>query len=1122
MCQGCGCRDNPEKVEKWGKKMMRTGTFITAFIFMFVLTLIFTFDVSASSMSADGADLSAAQSADGSGLSAAPAADTFSDKEKTVRVGYFYNGDFMHKEDDGSYAGYDVEYYYTLAGYAGWEIEFVDFESLKDALAALKSGEIDILSGLSVTEERKQSYLIADQKMCTTHIAVQTRADDDRYTVGDVSAMKDLTCGILKGSNVVALYSEWCEKNGLTPHIVEYNDLKSRNAAFAAGEVDAVAAGSTVENAQKIAEFPGLDLYFMLNADDSVLKAELDHAMEILALQDSTYALRLYQSYFPLTKNTYPSFSKNEKDFIVTHAPIRIAVLKDDAPFSSVQSDGSVSGILTKYFQHIGEIIGAKIEFVPYGSKDAACAALKNGEVDAVGKDESDIFDANERNIILSNVYLRMSMVQITKAGATEVNTAAVPECSIQWVNKALRIGNSPVVTVSFNNCEACFKDLKAGKADSVICTQPAATWILNRNRASDYVVSSFGMGTWDVSCAFDLSDDGNTLRSIVNKTIAVDEGYISQLITTDTLEDSADLSGFIERLPISSLIALAAGALALFAISVFALFIIIRRRAVEKRLAAQQAVLHEEMEISKARHAFFGTVSHDMRTPLNGIVGFTDLALQSGDMGTIRQYLTKIRYSGTILSNLVNDTLIMSRLENGTYVLHPEVCDTSTIFRGIVEPIGEMADKKGVCFIDRTSGRCNRKVITDRLSLQKVFLNLLSNAVKFTPAGGTVMFSCSSSREGRDGSGAYGQKEGRSADRQKECGSLGQAGCADGENNGCMQHGDGSSCGMINCTFVVSDTGIGISREFMPHIFEAFSQENPNNSESAGSGMGLSIVRNIVDAMGGNIRVESTVGKGTVFTVCLRFEEVQEETAAEAFGKAAVSGQAEASGKTAASGQAEASGKTAASGQAEASGKTAASGQAEASGKTAASGQAEASGKTAASGQAEASGKTAASDQADVSGKTASGQPAVMNTPRAALVPEALKKHVLVCEDNALNMEILCAILKKQGMEVTQAVNGREGVNYFAGSAPGYYDAVLMDIRMPVMNGCEATEAIRVMKRSDAASVPIFAVSADAYKENEEECLACGMNGHISKPVDADKLVKTLNEAMSAEFREQ
>ena len=184
----------------------------------------------------------------------------------------------------------------------------------------------------------------------------------------------------------------------------------------------------------------------------------------------------------------------------------------------------------------------------------------------------------------------------------------------------------------------------------------------------------------------------------------------------------------------------------------------------------------------------FFGTVSHDMRTPLNGIVGFTDLALQKRGYGDNQAVSYKIRYSGTILSNLVNDTLIMSRLENGTYVLHPEVCDTSTIFRGIVEPIGEMADKREFAFIDWDVRTLQQEGNYRPAEPQKVFLNLLSNAVKFTPAGGTVMFSCSSSREGRDGSGAYGQKEGRSADRQKER-FFGQAGCADGENNGRMQH---------------------------------------------------------------------------------------------------------------------------------------------------------------------------------------------------------------------------------------------------------------------------------------------------------------------------------------------
>jgi hypothetical protein len=186
-------------------------------------------------------------------------------------------------------------------------------------------------------------------------------------------------------------------------------------------------------------------------------------------------------------------------------------------------------------------------------------------------------------------------------------------------------------------------------------------------------------------------------LRSILNKTIRTDTGYIQQLITSDTLADSADFSTFFDKLPVSLIATIGVIAAALLIITVLALVIILRRRKTERKLAAKQNEVAAEMEMNRARREFFGTVSHDMRTPLNGILGFTDLALKSDKPEEVRECLKKIRSSGNVLSGLVNDTLIMSRIENGKYVLHPETNELSDTVQGVLEPIRSIADEKGV-----------------------------------------------------------------------------------------------------------------------------------------------------------------------------------------------------------------------------------------------------------------------------------------------------------------------------------------------------------------------------------------------------------------------------------------
>lgn len=916
------------------------------------------------------------------------------DAPVTVKVGYFYNGDFMHKEDDGTYAGYDIEYYETLAGYANWNIEFVDYDNLQDALKGLQDGDIDILSGLAQTAERQELYLSSGRKMCTSHIAVQTRADNDRIAAGDVKTMAQMTCGILKGSNVIQLYEKWCADNQLTPHIIEYNSLQERNTALEAGEVDAIAGGSTLPGAQRIAEFPGLDLYFMLNRKQGALQLQLNRAMEVLSLQDSTYEARLFEKYFPASRNTAPSFSRTEKQYIAQHQQLRVAMLRSNAPFSSL-TDTEMEGILPQYYDHLGQVTGLHFTFVPFDTTQEACEALSAGKVDLVAQVENNIFQAQRQHYILTKTYMELSLVQITRAGTEQVSTAAVPEEKDTMIRSALKNADLDVTTSHYQNCSQCMAALKAGKTDAVICTQPAAAWLLNRNRASDYVVTAIGMESWNTACAVAFTADGNILRSILNKTFSVDTRNADQLITDYTLRDSSDLAGFFDRLPIRVIAGLASIAVFLLLITSAALVVIIRRRKTEKRLALQQAQLAASEEVNRARHAFFGTISHDMRTPLNGIMGFTELAQKSSDPAEIGEYLQKIHRSGAILTELVNDTLVMSRMENGQYILKPSPHDNVEIIETVVESVSELAKEKQVNFLCDTAGMRRRIVMADLLSLQKVLINLLSNAIKFTKPGGTVTLTC----------------------RQE-------------------QHGDGPE----ETVLVVSDTGKGISKEFLPHVFEPFTQENAADQGNGGSGLGLSIVKSIVDSMGGSIHVESDQGKGTVFTVRLQLEELPELTQED---------------------------------------------------------------------------MSDHGEQGDQTGTAANAEHSAADRERILR-----GKHVLVCEDNHLNYEIIRKILEHSGMVVTGAVNGMEGLAAFQKSAVGEFSVILLDLRMPLMDGKTMARELRRLDRADAKEVPVYAVSADAYQENVEECLAAGMNGHIAKPINVELLLATMTKALEKQVK--
>lgn len=383
-----------------------------------------------------------------------------------------------------------------------------------------------------------------------------------------------------------------------------------------------------------------------------------------------------------------------------------------------------------------------------------------------------------------------------------------------------------------------------------------------------------------------------------------------------------------------------------------------------QQRLQQLEEALQAAREADAARSVFLSNVSHDMRTPLNGIIGFTDLALGNVPPERMRDYLQKIRTSGQLLLNLIDDTLHLSRLESGSFLSRREVFDGAELMAELTVPLHMAAQQKNIRLqveAEDLAGRCLR---ADRLNMQKIFLNLLSNAIKFTPAGGLVEL-------------------------------LAQAGSQPGEY-----------------VFLVRDTGIGISEDFLPHIFEPFMQEHMGGIE--GTGLGLAIVKRLVRLMEGRIEVSSQPGAGTEFRVTLPLE-------------------------------------------------------------------------------------------------TAEGAAADRAAPASPEAHSLRGCQVLLCEDNELNMEIAQTLLEQKGMGVHCAANGQEGLQQFQQSPPGSIDIVLMDLRMPVMNGYEAVRSIRALPRRDARSVPILAMSADAYPEDVERCLQAGMNGHIAKPVDPQLLFRQI-----------
>ena len=385
-------------------------------------------------------------------------------------------------------------------------------------------------------------------------------------------------------------------------------------------------------------------------------------------------------------------------------------------------------------------------------------------------------------------------------------------------------------------------------------------------------------------------------------------------------------------------------------------------------------ASAEEARSANRAKSQFLSQMSHEIRTPMNAIIGLDSIALREGDLPPrTREALEMIGSSARHLLSLINDILDMSRIESGRMTLREDRFSFRDFMEQICVIVGGQCEDKGLRFVCNRVEPLDECFVGDDLKLKQVLINILGNSVKFTEAPGVITLTVAQTD----------RADGRAALR-----------------------------------FTMEDTGIGMDKEFIPRLFEAFSQEDTSNTNQyGGSGLGMAITRSIVEMMGGEIGVESEKGLGTTFTVTVALGRVAGDTPPEA--------------------------------------------------------------------------------------------PA-----QAAEVPAGASfegRHVLIAEDQPLNAEVLTDLLEMEDVTCEWAENGQKAVEMFEQSAAGHFDAILMDMRMPVMDGLTTAREIRKLSRPDAATIPIVTLTANAFEEDVRQCLEAGMNAHLSKPVDIDKLKETL-----------
>ena len=919
------------------------------------------------------------------------AAETNNDEKQSqiIRVGSFEDT-FNYVDKNGVRRGYGYELMQALAGYTGWKFEYVKCD-WSDCFDKLENGEIDIMGDISYTDERAQKMLFPDEPMGEEKYILYADLSDTDIGMSDFKSLDGKRVGVLMDTEPEIMLTEWENKNGIHTEHVNVNNDDDVEKKLANHEIDCfVSLEESTWSEQGISSVTTIGksgIYFAINKERSNIKTELDYAMRQLEQDSPFFKADLYKKYFTL--DYIQVLTGKEKVWVEEHGGIQIGFLNNDpAIFSMDKETGKLTGMLAEYISYAKDCLGNQtLEFNihAYDDYDEMIQALQNREIDMIFYVGRNPYFAEQNGYALTNTAWTYSLMAVTdeeKFDENKVYTVAVPK---------KKYALKQHIAFSYPEWKLVDCDSLDNAADMVI-QEKADCFLMGASQALIYDNSQNFKSvplTKTMEACFTVREGEGSLLSILNKTIKAmpSDMLTSVLAIYDSTADKVTFSDFIKD---NLLVFLAT--VGFLALSIIGIILVLLRKArkaeaVAKLAAKDTKKLNNKLEIalkkaedaSLAKTRFLNNMSHDIRTPMNAILGYAQLMeeeLKEKDLPETSDHLEKLQQSGNLLLSIINNVLDMARIESGKMEIDENYGRIEDIRQTLFEIFGDEAKKKNIA-LHYTINVEHEHILTDTTKVKEIFVNILSNAIKYTPPGGSVMIN------------------------------VDELVC------------DESGYMMVRTR--VSDTGIGMSQDYLTKIFDAFTRErNTTKSKITGSGLGMSIVKRYVDLLGGTIDVESEPGKGSTFTVTLKHRIADESYY--------VKKHDEGSGT-------------------------------------------------------------------------------------ASKILEG--RNILLAEDNDLNAEIAEAILERAGLKTERVEDGIQCVNKITKMPVGTYDMILMDIQMPRMDGYKATQAIRHLPDKDKACIPIVAMTANAFEEDKRDAVAAGMNGHIAKPIQIDKLLSMLAEVL-------
>ena len=756
---------------------------------------------------------------------------------KVVRVGSFEDT-FNYVNEKGARKGYGYELLETLSGYTGWQFEYVTCD-WSDCFEKLKNGEIDIMGDISYTEDRAEEMLFSDEPMGEEKYYLYADFSRTDISASNFKTLNGKKIGVLMGTEPEEMLTEWEEKHGIKTEHINISNNEDVKQKLANHEIDCFVSLEESFWAERgistITRVGESGIYYAINKNRPDIKEELDDAMRALDEAVPFYTADLYKRYFSMDYT--PILTGEEKAWLRKHGAIRMGFLASDSGVSTFDpATGEFTGVITDYIQFAADCLGnQELEFqlVGYDSKEAELDALKSGEIDMIFHCDQNPNLAEEYHFACTNTTWTSNLMAVTNKqhfNENNVNRIAVPQNKLS-LKKYLAFYYPQWEIVDCDTQEDAAKLVRDGQADCVVTGASS-----EEKYSKKYGFYSVLLPNPAKSC-FAVNSGNRSLLSILNKTLnamptnmltgslAMHKSSLRKVTLSEFIKDN-----FFMVLLVSSV------AVAVVLLTILKLLRKARKaEAAAKKAANDTQELNAKLQVAvenaesanRAKSTFLFNMSHDIRTPMNAIIGYADLASRHlDDPAKLEKYMENIQVCGQNLLMLLNNVLDLARIENDKTEIEYSVSDVEKDFRNCIAMFQNQADSKGQT-LTVTAQLQHPYVYADIPHLTEVCTNLVSNAVKYTGACGTIHCDIT-------------QKPGK-----KE--------------------------GWCDTVITVADNGIGMSQEFQKHIFEPFERERTSTvSKVEGSGIGMGIVKKLVGLMGGTVEVESKIGVGSTFTVTI------------------------------------------------------------------------------------------------------------------------------------------------------------------------------------------------------------------------------------------------------------